>query len=112
MLLAGVKALLAEGKAAEPADLDRHVAGVRSAEQLADLLGKFWPTAGEAAKLESALLKGMFARVPGRPALVPPLPPSEAKIAGQISGNRYIGIGIQIALDEKEKLPRIVTPIR
>ncbi len=112
MLLAGVKALLAEGKAAEPADLDRQVAGVRSAEQLAGLLGKLWPSAGETAKLEKALLEGMFVRVPGRPALVDPLPPSEAKIAGQISGNRYIGIGIQLAQDPKEKLPRIVTPIR
>jgi C-terminal peptidase prc len=112
MLLAGVKALLAEGKAAEPAALDRHVAGVQSAEQLADLLGKLWPATGEAAKLEQALLEGMFARVPGRPALVPPVSPSEEKIAGQISGNRYIGIGIQLAQDPKENLPRIVTPFR
>jgi C-terminal peptidase prc len=112
MLLAGVKALLAAGKTAEPAALDRQVASVQSAEQLAGLLGKLWPAAGETAKLEAALLEGMFARVPGRPALVPPLPPGEAKIAGQISGNRYIGIGIQLAQDPKEKLPRIVTPIR
>src|SRR5262249_31851999 len=42
----------------------------------------------------------------------PPPPPSEAKIAGQISGNRYVGIGIQIDLDKEQRLPRIVTPIR
>jgi C-terminal peptidase prc len=112
MLLAGVKSLLAEGKAAAPADLDRQVARVQSAEGLADLLHSFWPAAGETAKLEAALLEGLFARVPGRPALVPPLPPSEARIAGQISGNRYVGIGIQLALDSEAKLPRIVTPIR
>jgi carboxyl-terminal processing protease len=43
---------------------------------------------------------------------MPPVSPSEAKIAGQISGNRYIGIGIQIAQEPREKLPKIVTPIR
>src|SRR5262245_98279 len=112
MLLAGFKALLAEGKAAEPAGLDRQVAGVRSAEQLADLLGKLWPAASATASLEKALLEGMFVRVPGRPTLVSPPPPSEARIAGQISGNRYVGIGIQLAQDAKENLPRIVTPIR
>jgi C-terminal peptidase prc len=112
MLLAGVKALLAEGKAAEPAGLDRQVAGVRSAEQLAGLLGKLWPAAGETASLEKALLEGMFVRVPGRPTLLPPPDPSEARIAGQISGNRYVGIGIQIDLDKEARLPRIVTPIR
>ncbi|MCI0458720.1 MAG: S41 family peptidase [Gemmataceae bacterium] len=109
MLRAGFKALLSAAKAPEPAELAQRVKALASQDQLTALLGEVWPRAGAADKLETALLDGMLGSVSGRPTL---MPAPDTKVAEQISGNRYIGIGVQIGMSDKAKRPYIVTPIR
>jgi carboxyl-terminal processing protease len=114
MILSATRALLKAAKADEPADLARRVAGLKTPEELAELLRQVWPEAG-AGKVatsearESALLDGLFAAVPGESHL---MPASEIKAHDQLGGNRYVGVGVQLGVDEKTKLPRIITPFR
>jgi C-terminal peptidase prc len=56
--------------------------------------------------LQDAFLAGLLRSVPGTARLVPPPDPKEARVAEQISANRYVGIGIQLAMT-KEKQPQI-----
>jgi C-terminal peptidase prc len=112
MMLAAVKAVLTAAKKPIPDDLARRVRGLETREQFTAFLKDIWPRGPEAPEgevLEAAALDGLFVPVPGRGAF---WPPEQARVADQLSGNRYIGIGIQIRLDEKEKLPQIVLPFR
>ena len=56
--------------------------------------------------LQDAFLTGLLRSVPGTARLAPPADSKEAKVQEQISGNRYVGIGIQLALN-KENQPQI-----
>jgi carboxyl-terminal processing protease len=112
LIKAGVQGVFKAAKEDAPADLERRAAAVQTQQQFATLLREVWPTAADAPprpKLEAALLDALLARVPGE-ARVVPIP--EMKVAEQISGNRYVGIGIQIRIDDKEKRPQIVVAMR
>ncbi len=114
MLAATAAAVCKEAKVAPPADLKRLAADVSSADQLAAFLKSVWP-AGEAAKkpaqekLEAAALRGLLGSVPGETNL---MSSQEVRINDQISANRYVGIGIQIAMDKDAKRAVIVDPFR
>jgi C-terminal peptidase prc len=56
--------------------------------------------------LQVAFLAGMLRSVPGRARLAAPPDSKEARVQEQISGNRYIGIGIQLTMT-KDNLPQI-----
>jgi carboxyl-terminal processing protease len=111
-MLLGAAAALVEAGGAEPSpDLSRRVSAITTEEQFVALLREAWPK-GEAAKagpIDDALLRGLLARVPGKPYL---LPPQNVKVEEQIQGNRYVGIGIQLRIRAEEKLPQVVTPLR
>lgn len=114
LLTATAMALCKEAGLAAPADLPRRAADVSGPEQLAAFLKAVWPT-GEAEKkatpekLEAAALHGLLRSVPGDTNL---LSADDVRINGQLSANRYVGIGIQIAMDEKSKRAVIVDPFR
>ncbi len=109
MLLAGVKALLEAVGAKPPDDLDKRLAAVTSREQLAGVLQKLLPESADkpANQVAMALLNGVLSTVPGEPGF---LPAEAVRVAEQLAGNRYVGIGIQIRMDNEEKVPQIVTP--
>lgn len=111
MLLGGVTGLL-EGAGLEvPGDLEARVARAETEEQFAGLLRSLWPrdTDLPAEALEEALVGGLLARSAGEAAI---FPAADLKITDQLAGNRYVGIGIQVRMDEATKLPQIVSPFR
>ncbi len=112
MTLAAVKGVLKAAKATEPEGLAERVRGLETREQLTAFLKEVWPRGEKAPAadvLEAAALNGLFAAVPGEGAF---WPPEEARVADQISGNRYVGIGIQLRVHPEEMLPQIVIPFR
>jgi C-terminal peptidase prc len=112
MMLAAARAVLTAAKKPVPDDLERRARAVQTREQFTALLKEVWPKgdgAPEAELLEAAALEGVFAPVPGKGVFSPP---EEVRVADQISGNRYVGTGIQIRLHPDEGYPQIVVPFR
>jgi carboxyl-terminal processing protease len=54
-------------------------------------------------------LDGVLGSIPGKPTLIPP---EFARVAEQVSGNRYVGIGVQLQLNREEHFPQVVSPVR
>jgi C-terminal peptidase prc len=110
MIVAGVRALLEATKGEQPADLAKRTA-VRTREEFAGLLRSLWPQDGKASreKLEEAFLKGVSDCVGGELRVIPPL---DQKIQDEISGNRYVGTGIQIKMNEEENRVQILAALR
>jgi C-terminal peptidase prc len=112
MIAAGVRGLLEAAEVKPPADLPRRAEAIQTREQYAAFLREIWPQGEKApprAKLEEALVQGLSKRIPGEVKLLPPM---NLKIEEQISGNRYVGIGIQVRIDPKEEVPQIVVAMR
>jgi C-terminal peptidase prc len=114
MLFGGAKALLKAANAPLPEDLDRRVSAIDNDQQLGTFLRDIWPKDGQAQqmppdKLETALLDGLFESIPGRPQF---WPAAQIKRTAALAGNRYVGIGVQLAVNDREQLPQIVIPFR
>lgn len=114
MILAGAKALLQAAKTEPPADLDQRIAKLETPEQFTSWLREAWPK-GEGAQaltpeqLETALLDGLFKRVPGEAGIISA---DTLKTFRQISGNRYVGTGLQLGYNKEEQCPVIINPFR
>lgn len=106
MLLAGVRALLAKAGKPAPQDLGRKVSLLTTEEQFAALL-KEAVSGTPTPPMEGALIEGLLSAAPGSAHV---LSAQDAKAQEVIAANRYVGTGIQIRLDEKEKLTQIVIP--
>ncbi len=106
MILSGIKALHRAARLPEPLGLGRRVSAVTTPEQLAALLQEVWPKtitkAIEGKSLEESLLEGLVAAVPGGAEL---MSAKESKVAESMAGNRYVGIHITLAMDDKAKRP-------
>jgi C-terminal peptidase prc len=84
---------------------------VKTREDFAALLQSMWP---DNAKLttearDAAFLQGVSDRIGGEIRI---LPKQDMKIQEELSGNRYVGLGIQIKLNEDEKRAQIVMAMR
>jgi len=115
MLLHGLKSLLRQAKKNAPANLAERVSAVTSLEQFTALLAEVWPLedrrdAGPTDQREHILFNGLFAWQTENPDRAFYLSPQEAKRYEMIAGNRYVGTGIQIRKNDKEKLTQIVIP--
>jgi C-terminal peptidase prc len=114
MLLAGLKGLLREDHDFAARNLGARVSQVTTEEQFAALLAEVWP-GGESAveEKENNLLHGLLAPASDEKEhrAIGYLTPQEVHSAGVLSGNRYVGTGIQIRREEKEDYPQIVIPI-
>ncbi len=113
-ILKGAQALLKASDTAAPEDLARRAAAVTSEDQLRAFLSDLWPKgrSGEGAagrKLETVLLDGMLDSIPGRPHL---RDEAAVKLESQLRGNRYVGIGVLLAANEKEPFAQITVPYR
>ncbi len=109
MMLGAAKAMLAAAKSPVPDDLERRVGKLETLEQFTAFLKEVWPRGAETPGLEETALEGLFAAVPGQGSF---WPADQIRVADQISGNRYVGTGIQIRVHPDEKLPQIVIPFR
>jgi C-terminal peptidase prc len=113
MIVAGVRGLRRAAKLSIPPDLERRAAAVQTVEDFAALLRHAWPAADNSPppdKLEAAFLEGLSARVAGEVHLLGSK--DELKIQEQISNNRYVGTGIQIAHNKEADRAQIIVPIR
>jgi carboxyl-terminal processing protease len=110
LIVAGVRGLLEVTKSEPPADLASR-ASVKTREEFAALLRPLWPQDGKPSreKLEEGFLKGVAQCVGGELRVIPPL---DQKIQDEISGNRYVGTGIQIKMNEEENRVQIVAALR
>lgn len=112
VIVAGAKAMLLAAKQAPPDDLGRRAAAVQSAAQLAGFLNGLWPKGADVPprqNFEASFLAAVLARIPGEAKVVPT---PDQKIAEQISGNRYVGIGIQIGVNKEEDRPQVQVAMR
>lgn len=112
MILAVAKALANTAERPVPAGLSRRVSELSGRGELAHLLQELWDEASKSGKstapqLEIAAFHGLCGVVPGNPRIVPA---NELKVEQQLAANRYVGIGIQLSLDEDSKLPLIAVP--
>lgn len=116
MLLHALKALLRQGKGKAPASLAEQVSAVTTPEQFAVLLSKVWPReedrrdAGPTDERAEVLFRGMLRWRADDAFARSYLSPQEVKREEMIAGNRYVGTGIQIRNNAKEKLVQIVIP--
>jgi C-terminal peptidase prc len=114
LIVRAAQALLKTAQVKPPTDLADRAADVGSEQQLRTFVLAIWPRPGAApmppkAKLETAFLEGLCDGIPGESRLFS----AEAlKIEEQVSGNRYVGIGIMLAVNKEEKRPQIVLPFR
>jgi carboxyl-terminal processing protease len=113
LFVAGSKALYLAAKQDVPMDLVKRCAEMTNSAQLATLLDVPFRKADAPtqAKLEQALLEAVLASVPGKASLVDPPSKKELAVQEQISGNRYVGIGIALRLNKKDTKPVVTTTI-
>ncbi len=111
MLLHGLKALLRQAPGRTMPNLSARVSGVTTPEQFAALMAEVWPTDdANGEEREHVLFRGLFDwRQMGKEESAY-LSPQQVKAYEVQAGNRYVGTGIQIRNNDKEKLTQIVIP--
>jgi carboxyl-terminal processing protease len=112
VLSEGAKHLLETAHVKVPGVLSERIAAVATEQDLISFLREIWPGPGAAAPdetLEAAFLAGVLGSIPGKPAFLPAV---LARVTEQSQANRYVGIGLQVKVNAKEKYPEIVTPTR
>jgi hypothetical protein len=92
-------------------EFKRRAAVVKTSGEFAALIRPMLPADPKFTReaRETAFLKGVSERIGGEFRL---LPNQDLKIQEQLSGNRYVGIGIQIKLNEEEKRAQILIAMR
>jgi C-terminal peptidase prc len=116
MLLHALKAVLSQKKEKAPANLATRVSSVTTPEQFTALLAELWPNEEERREdgphftREQILFDGLLGwRMPNKePGFY--LTPQDVKRQEVLVGNRYVGTGIQIRRNDKEKLAQIMIP--
>src|SRR5207248_7038296 len=103
-----VRAVLKAAGAAVPEDLGRRAAAIDNEAQLRTFLRDVWPGEAPATKkLDEALVQGLLDSVPGEPSLLTEL---NLKVMDEVNNNRYVGLGIQLAMHAEERRPQIRIP--
>jgi carboxyl-terminal processing protease len=108
MFLAAARALFTKEPA--PADLGRRVSRLTTEAEFAALFEELWPREGDPAdeQREEIVQAALLRSVPGHPHV---MPPKDAKAIKDGAANRYVGIGVQIGFNAKEKCVAIVIPL-
>lgn len=113
LLLDGILAFAKEAKIKPPEDLKQRAEKLSQPDDFARLLTELKSKATQPAKItpqavEKILLEGLLKRVAG--SIEDLMTPQAIRIAEQLAGNRYVGIGIQIHLNKEEDRPEILNP--
>ncbi|HEV3443887.1 MAG TPA: S41 family peptidase [Gemmataceae bacterium] len=96
-------------KSSLPFNLGKRVSEVTTEPQWTALFQEIWtansaaPTAIPGAR-EELVLQGLSGSVPGEANVIDPV---QMKVMDQTAANRYVGTGIQIAVNDKEKLTQV-----
>jgi C-terminal peptidase prc len=113
MVLASAKGLVTATGTPPPDELPQRAAAVTTEGQLAALFGDLWPggtaESDRDGKLGAATLDALFESIPGRPV---PYSKAQLKLTEQLRENRYVGIGVQLGVNEKEQFPTFAVPFR
>jgi carboxyl-terminal processing protease len=109
MFLGGMQGLFTRAGIQAPADLSKRVSRLVGDEQFRAFLKENWPKieanqAATPAQLQSAFVEGLLQRLPEHVDLIPA---PEARALDQSAANRYVGTGIQVTFNAKEKRPQI-----
>lgn len=103
MVLSGIKALYRAENHPAPNGLSSRVSSLAEREQLASLLSEVLPEFSKLPNAEQILNEGMFNAIPGFTMLIAP---EIDRVQEQVAANRYVGVGIMLALNE-DKLPHV-----
>jgi C-terminal peptidase prc len=122
MIVAGIRGLriaglpdgevkLSDEKLGLTEEFHRRAAAVKTRAEFADLVRAMWPADATLTReaRDAAFLKGVSEKIGGELRV---LPKQEMQIQEQISGNRYVGLGIQIKMNEEEKRAQIRVAMR
>ncbi|HEV3205297.1 MAG TPA: S41 family peptidase, partial [Gemmataceae bacterium] len=98
----------------QPADLSKRISALATADQWQTFFQEIEPQIVEGdslpiAEFQAAVIAGLSNTIPGRLRFISP---KDLQVTEQLRANRYVGIGIQLAHDQQEKLAFIVTPFR
>jgi C-terminal peptidase prc len=111
MLLAAARAFLELTGQPAPRDLSRRVSGLTTEAQFTAYLAEILPSDLDKSLAKKHGVSGLFE------ALLRPVPGArflsadEQNLDAQIRGNRYVGTGIQIGMNQPEQLTQILIPI-
>jgi carboxyl-terminal processing protease len=107
MILDGIKALYRADNRQVPNGLSGRVSGLAEAAEFADFLKSMRSEFGTLKDAETILANGLLEAVPGYPQLIVP---TEDRIQEQIAANRYVGIGIVLALakNRRPQVPKVL----
>lgn len=103
MILAGVKALYRAKGQTSAKGLSEQISRLSADDEFLDYLNSLRSEL-ELPSFERILINGMFQAVPGGGGLVKA---PDVKVQEQIAANRYVGIGIALAMNNKSDLPFI-----
>lgn len=113
MLLGAIRGLLKAARQEAPHELSRQISALSDDDRLRSLLADAWRAAqqngSDAAKLESAAIEGLLGAVPGEAGF---LASKEFAVQQQLSENRYVGVGIALAMDRERRLPYVGQALR
>jgi carboxyl-terminal processing protease len=113
MLLAAARGLFKAAKLTPPHELSRKFSQQSAEDELRALVADAWQAAAkdsaDTAMLEAQAIESLLQAVPGGGDF---LPSKEFAVQQQLNENRYVGIGIELAMDQKDGLPFIRTAIR
>jgi carboxyl-terminal processing protease len=114
MVLNAGKTVFLVTKKKAPDNLATSAAAVTTEAELRNFLKEIWPKvlaeqSAKAPKVETVILDRFIRTLPGQCRL---LPADTIKIQDQLGGNRYVGIGIKVKLDDASKCTQILMPIR
>jgi C-terminal peptidase prc len=115
MLLHGIKALLRKTNGKAPTNLAGRISDVTTLEQFTVVLADVWPakraeSASDGEPQEQVFYAGLLGWRESNELARAYLSPLDLKRHEMIAGNRYVGTGIQIRRNDKEKLAQIMVP--
>jgi carboxyl-terminal processing protease len=104
MILSGVQALYRAADREPPKDLSATISQLAEPAKMAEYLRSVQAEFKSLNDIETILTEGVLRAVPGQAGLISA---DDVKIQDQLLANRYVGVGIVLAVDEKSKLPQI-----
>jgi C-terminal peptidase prc len=104
MILSGVRALYRAAEREPPKDLSDKISQLAEPGKIAEYLQSIQAEFKSLGDIEAILTNGALEALPGHAGLISA---DDDIIQDQLRANRYVGVGIVLALDEKSKLPKI-----
>ena len=106
LLLAGAKGIYRRAKLDPPRNLSSHISRLASSEEIEGYLNTLRGQMAEVVlDFDDQFIASMAQAVPGGMYLIPA---EEARIQNSLNANRYVGVGIALAMDEGPMVARVI----